>query len=235
METTKHVSRKELFDSDDAQESQPPSSHDGLIPELEFVSVEPSADTDNKESFQDEYDFPLFSFGIAESKVKSTEVDVKIRDNDSDNRGRSSSRLMKVSLREPSPDIVRQERPQSYYFAKYTTQELIKFERSALELKDILEECGSRSAPFKNRFLDVNKHNEKIELERLRALKAKRRRPGKKQREARKLGAERDQSRAQQLKEVKKLAKKKFHKRGGKKNKKSAAPDVKPAPRFRTE
>lgn len=183
---------------------------------------------------QEEFDFPLFSFGnVNENNVSDGKVE--------EDRGRSEVPLMRISLREPSPDRIIQERPRSYYFAEFTPDDHAKFQKSAIEFDTILKESRlddhKRWSQFKKRVLDVNKHNAYIEQLNSRERHCKRRRPGKKQRLTRKQGKINENLREEKDKEIKKMIKKKFHKRGGKKNKKPEFNPLKDAgkPKFRTE
>lgn len=190
---------------------------------LDFVEVRqtnPDVDDSNgkQTSEQDEFEFPLFSFGTASEmsndKVAATSID--------SSKDISPSSLMKVSLREPDPERFVQERPLNYYFSKFSDEERQQFLSSAVDYEFVLNQgcCLNKWPQFNGKILDLNKRNADIESLRLRALKKKRRRPGKKQRDAKKEGALGVLKRQEILKEVKKLVKKKFHKRGGKKNKK---------------
>lgn len=193
---------------------------------------EPNDKTESQS--QEEFDFPLFSFGNAN---ESTAGDVEVKED----RGRSEAPLMRISLREPSPDRVVQERPRSYYFAEFTQDDHAKFQQSAIGFETILKDSQAddrRGWPqFKGRVLNVSKHNAHIEQLNIRERHCKRRRPGKQQRLARRQGTANEKRREEKDKEIKKMIKKKFHKRGGKKNKKPEFNPLKDAakPRFRTE
>lgn len=154
----------------------------------------------------EEFEFPLFSLSTLET---AADHDVKASHGE-ESRGRSSNKLMTVSIREPSPDIVRQERPRSFYFAEYTSEQVSNFQKSAIEYDTVLRESTQGPyrgwARYRGRVLDVVSHNEKVSRERLREQKLKRRRPGKKQREARKAGAQRVTERLEKAKDIKKLA-----------------------------
>ncbi|SCV05424.1 LANO_0H07184g1_1 [Lachancea nothofagi CBS 11611] len=224
MDTFKHVSRSELYGEQTAEPSS--DSGDLQLPDFEFVSVTKddtgsSADPTKAAEIEDEFDFPLFSFGVSEAPEDHSEN--KKLENDG-SRGRSATRLIKVSLREPSPDIISQERPRSYYFAEHTPEQTAEFEKIAIDYNLATKESrltpSSRWPEYRGRLLDARKYNEQFELERLREIKIRRRKPGKKQRKAKQIGAQRELERLERAKELKKLAKKKFHKRGGKKNKK---------------
>lgn len=207
--------------------------------------VDSSNDKDNEtkedqksdEEMGDEFDFPLFS------AVSSTAVN----DDKADDRGRSETRTMKVSLREPSIETVKNIRPDSYYFASYSEDDKSKFLVAAVSAEDVYAQGASLGAlatslPWK--CLDLKEHNLKIESEQ-RRLKKQRRRAGKKKREQKIAGKERNSEREKKQRllekqiEARKL-KKMFHKRGGKKHKKKAeesgasAEKAQP-PKYRTE
>lgn len=148
---------------------------------------------------------------------------------------------MKVSLREPSPDRIVQERPHNYYFAEFTDDDHAKFQRSAVGFDVILQESklgAHRGWPqFRGRVLNLKEHNARIEQLIVRERHCRKRRPGKKQRLAKRQGKINEQQREEKAKEIKKMIKKKFHKRGGKKNKNSESALQKDTakPKFRTE
>lgn len=154
----------------------------------------------------------------------------------------SNAELMKVSLRDLPVEKLEQVRPESYYFSRNTSDELLRFAASAVNPDLILED--SKLGPnqgwekFRGKHMDVSKHNKEVERILLREKILRKRRPGKKQRLARKLGAERELEREMKDKEIKKMLKKKFHRRGGKKNKKTSINPLKNAgaiPKFTAE
>lgn len=190
-------------------------------------------DTDN--DLEDEYDFPLFSTTKEETTLPNVEVD-------EDDRGRPTRAVMKVSLRDASPELVKLERPQSYYFAHYSLGEKKQFEEAAITLKVILRYSDNfrtfvRHHPAKS--LDLGLYNEKVEEELKREAKHKRKRPGKKKRmnkilcRQRNEERRRDESIARKKNDIK-LMKKIFHKRGGKKHKKKVI-ESNSKPKYRTE
>lgn len=179
----------------------------------------------------DEFDFPLFSFGVEDK----TEAAVNVSEEQPPEDG-NGAKLMRVSLREPVYETLNQERPKSYYFASYSQDDRSRFAQSALDYETILRD-GSLGPNqgwkrFRGTVIDVKQYNERVEKSLEREKRLKKRKPGKKQRLARKLGQQHEIEREQKSKEIKKLLKKKFHKRGGKKNKKKPEPAP---PKFRTE
>ncbi|CCE82390.1 Piso0_002115 [Millerozyma farinosa CBS 7064] len=198
---------------------------------------EAKEDQNNDEEISDEFDFPLFS------AVSNTAVE----DDETEDRGRSETRTMKVSLREPSIETVKNIRPDSYYFASYSEDDRSKFLVAAVSAEDVYAQgasLGSLATSFPRKCLDLKEHNLKIESEQ-RKLKKQKRRPGKKKREQKIVGKERNTEREKKQRllekqmEARKL-KKMFHKRGGKKNKKKAVEsgataDKAQAPKYRTE
>lgn len=206
------VERSTLF-----EESQP----DDYVPmSLDIVEVEHQSEGESENNQDDEFDFPLFSFGGEEKK-------------DEEERGRTS--VMKVSLREESVERIIQERPESYYFASYTEEEVSQFGQASITGEEIIimsKQKDIDSHPWK--VLDLNRHNEIIEQEKPK----KKSRPGKNKRLGIIKSRERKAERQKVFKEVEKqhkkyLKKKMFHKRGGKKHKKKENKDDKP--KYRTE
>lgn len=223
MSELKRVSREELY----AEDIEKNESGKPMLPNLEFEFVDVVVDDDTSTSKiqqddvskqDEEFDFPLFSFGTVDI-VKTDELDNK--------RGRQGTKLMKVSLREPSPEVIVNERPRAYYFADYDIAEKKQFSEAAIDADAILKESQLGAfkgwSGYRGIVLDVNAYNNKVELEQLRLRKLSRKRPSKKQRIAKKVGREREEQRKAKDKELKKVIKKQFHKRGGKKNKKKTS------------
>ncbi|CAI4036053.1 hypothetical protein SMKI_14G2690 [Saccharomyces mikatae IFO 1815] len=155
---------------------------------------------------------------------------------------------MKISLKEPEEEIINQKRPDEYYFANYSAEQRLQFLKSSVDSDTIIEESTKILAddlrvrdkwPYcQGKIIDLQKHNAEIELQQQKDLKIKKRRPGQKQRAAKKLALERTKERDAKAREIKKMLKKKFHKRGGKKNKKKVLNPLANAgstPKFRTE
>ncbi|SCU91033.1 LAMI_0E04478g1_1 [Lachancea mirantina] len=222
------VSRADVFDKEEH------TTHvESILPELdlEFVEVPSDGAGNEIDNDDDEFEFPLFSAITSDNtKFANSYVD--------DDRGRCKERLMKVSLREPSPEVIVQERPRNFYFAEVSNERRNEFIQSSVDYDQIIAQqkisTQDRWPQFKGKVLDVSAHNLKVDEEIRREMKVKKRRPGKKQRLAKKLGAQRESERQERARDIKKAIKKKFHKRGGRKNKK---PEVKPEvkPKFRTE
>lgn len=229
MNEHKVVDRAELFEKF-------PERDDGgsdLLPNLNLEFVEIDCRNEGNSAHQinddkpldDEFEFPLFSFGVSEA-LSQINTELEIDSDEQATRGRTALKLMKVSLREPSPVLVKNERPRSYYFTNYTQEEKRKYSESAVDVESLLNHANLK--PFegwnnlRGTVLDVEQHNLDLEVELSRALKSLRRRPGKKQRMGRKVAEKREAERQQRDLEIKKLIKKKFHKRGGKKNKKTS-------------
>lgn len=202
MSFTNSVSRSDLFNN-----GTPDSSSDDemLIPpeEIEIIQVNPTVDTEENaneiEIEQDEQEesfefFPLFSTeGLTKVEIKTVEEEEK-------------------------EFFIQRERPMSYYMADYTIEEKHQFEQSAIAFDDIWEKAPYSN--FKNPVINLNEYNDTItELNKINSIKVKRK-MGKKQRLAKKMGKLHVQEREDQIKMVKKLIKKKFGRRGGKKNKK---------------
>ena len=100
-------------------------------------------------------------------------------------RGRTKEvGIMKVSLREQSEERIDNERPESYYFAKYSDKEKKQFEECCVTYNDIFSQLYIvDSQPWK--CLDLNKYNAKVEIElnKQKEKKKKKNRPGKKKRD----------------------------------------------------
>ncbi|CCD24425.1 uncharacterized protein NDAI_0D01120 [Naumovozyma dairenensis CBS 421] len=257
MAGLKIVSRKDLFDDSTmfSEHVEPELIAEEGHDDLEIVEIAPSTKSDSVEennhddngqqqNDEDEFEFfPLFSMATEPtSRIDGVETSTTEYDEE---RGRSTNRLMKISLREPSPEIINQKRPKSHYFASYSKEEIDKFQLSAITYDSLLKEfeMGPNKGfeQFRGKVIDLKEYNDKIEAEDLREMRLKRRRPSQKQRLAKKLGAERLKERENRAKEIRKMIKKQFHKRGGKKNKKKAMNPLAnaglkpPVPKFRTE
>lgn len=158
----------------------------------------------------DEYEFPLFSFGPRHAQIEDSNS--------------PQGPLIKVSLREPPPNTFTQERPRDYYFVEYSKKDHEQFKKSAIDYSLILRDANSEASvgwpQFRGSILSVKEHNDQLERIALRERHCMRRRPGKNQRLSRKAGAQNEEERVEKAKEIKKLIKKRFHRRGGKKNKK---------------
>lgn len=197
-----------------------------IVPEFELIEVS-SAQSPVEVSTQleqDEFEFPLFSFAHAE--VQESNEDEANKANYDESGNKTELQLTKITLRESPCETFKQERPQSYYFARYSKEELTTFEESAIDYDTIFKDAKigpivgwERSS--RKTVVDITQCNEEIERAILREERQRRARPSKRQRLGKRLGAERERERETKDKQIKKLLKKKFHKRGGKKNKKS--------------
>ncbi|CAI5756932.1 unnamed protein product [Candida verbasci] len=154
------------------------SEDEYIAPNIEFEIVEvnevddkkqDAIQVDNKEE-PEEFDFPLFT-----SSTKSTDIQ-----DQAEERGRSQSSTMKISLREPSEERIVNERPESYYFASYSLEQLNQFKQCALTYVEIFKDIKiiQDNQPWK--VINLNEYNIKIEQE-LKKNK-KKNRPGKKKR-----------------------------------------------------
>lgn len=196
----------------------------------------PNKNQKSDEEMGDEFDFPLFS-AVASSSVN---------DDETEDRGRSKTHTMKVSLREPSIETFKNVRPDSYYFASYSDDDKSKFLVAAVSAEDVYTQgvsLGSMATSLPWKCLDLKEHNMEVEREQRRLKKQKR--PGKKKREQKIAGKERNSEREKKKRLLEKqmearMLKKIFHKRGGKKHKKkidernSSAEKAQP-PKYRTE
>ncbi|CAG97956.1 uncharacterized protein KLLA0_F03707g [Kluyveromyces lactis] len=227
------VSRNELFDTT----TNVTATDDRVVLpklDLEFVDVQTQQEDNIKSDRNDEsdvnnsaeeFEFPLFSFGtITDSTTPANDVGESVQTDE--NRGRKATALIKVSLREPSPDSAPIGRARTYYCAEYSEQDRHNFSAAAVSADVILKYAELGPYPgwlqFRGKVIDVDEHNRKVHTEQVRIRHLRRKRPGKRQRMARLHGKEREDLRKQRDSEIKKLLKKKFHKRGGKKNKKKA-------------
>lgn len=151
---------------------------DYVVPKLEFElkEVEENDNEDNKGGIQEsngsdaEFDFPLFAASdtVVEDRGRSKEAKPSI---------------MKVSLREQSEERVINERPESFYFAKYTDKQREQFQQCAVSSDDIYQQMYIvDTQPWK--CLNLNEYNAKIESEIARQkAKCRKNRPGKKKRQ----------------------------------------------------
>ena len=196
----KIASRAELFD--EKKESSDNEQDETFVPEFEFVEVNNLGQEDTKDTTQQEDAteqpeeeeafefFPLFA----------------------------TEELTKVNLEEPEVEEVEiiRERPKDYYFATYTDDQKEQFKDASITYDQIIQLCQLPYKRYKEPVLDLWKHNAKINKELNKERILKKRKPGKKQRLARKEAKLHIQQREQEKKDMKK----KFRKRGGKKNKK---------------
>lgn len=180
----------------------------------------------------EELEFPLFS----------ATTDTKRHYKEDELRGRTSEAIMKVSLREASPEVVVNERPKEYYYVTYSEDEKWRFKELAVTAEDILLQLQLLK-PYGglNNFRCVNLKEHNSQVEAMELHDRKRRRPGKKKRLARILVKERKKERRKTEAKIEgdrqaRLRKKLFHKRGGRKNKKRQDQrDEKDQPKYRTE
>lgn len=167
ISTNVSVSRKGLYDELDHSEE---SDHKVYMPMgFEFVEVDVKENEESKEGEgegegEDEFDFPLFA---AAPQVEE--------------RGRSPTKTMKVSLREESVEEIKNERPDAFYFARYTEKERDQFKMSAVTIEQIeVFAMETHPDPKPWQHIDVEQHNSRIDNE-----KKKKKRPGKKDRKER--------------------------------------------------
>ena len=138
-----------------------------------------------------------------------------------EDRGRSKEpkpSIIKVSLREQSEERINNERPDSFYFAKYTDKEREQFEQCAVTSHDIYKQIYTLDLqPWK--CLNLKEHNAQIENKiAKRKAKCSKNRPGKKKRQLKIVCRQRrlEKARMKKLEEekLKKLMKKqKFQQR----------------------
>lgn len=200
---------------------------------FDFVEVEKNANSQDEQNGSDaaeademEFAFPLFStnpsFQPGNGTATSDKEDLR-------------SQLM-VSLRDASEDVdaavLKHNQEQSSKrlgTTAYTASELTQFRSLAVDFDSI----------FLHNFKYHNKKsNSAVEVVLVDSESNnkpyKTRKPGQRQRQAKKLGLQRELERKTQEAEMKKLIKKKFHKRGGKRNS-SKPKQVNKVVKFRTE
>lgn len=210
-------------------EAWPPIADDFEIIETENAQQEVGVDHSKNHEDSDIFDFPLFSFGPTNDNSTFGKPD-----SPSHRKETERNALYRISLREPDIEVVVQSRPRDYYFASYTCTDRDNFAKSAITYEDIVKCSKVPWTMHRPKVLDLKRHNDDIKVALQRELKINKRRPSKRQRDAHKTGkAKTEQRLATELK-IKKMIKKKFHKRGGKKNKKKPASTIL-TPRFRTE
>lgn len=185
--------------------------------DLEFVVVDApsneSVDASNAHP-QEEYDFPLFSMGNAGNSLNKDE-----------NFSATEPQLIKVSLKDDAAELDSaiskiNTRPQSYYFKHFTELEKLQIKQSCLEPNDIIGNAhflwNTAWPQFNAPVIDLAEYNNKVEQAQIKMKKLSNRKPGQRQRISRREAKQRVLER-----EEKRLSlKKKFRKRGGKKNKK---------------
>ena len=204
------ISRSDLYKEENNKSETSDVINDFPHEELEIVDVvanDDNNDTQNTERGDFEF-FPLF----ADDGLTKVTIETNERVND-------ISKIEELHGRNESPvEYINRERGKDYYFSQYTDQQMKEFEDAAIDIETLQKYSYPRTLHGrKSRYiLDVNEHNSSIDKELLRIKKLKRRRPGQKQRLARKLGKKHEQERL----ELKLLLKKRFRKRGGKKNRK---------------
>ncbi|KAG7661980.1 uncharacterized protein J8A68_004480 [[Candida] subhashii] len=254
----KKISRSHLYNDSQSEYESDSESIGYVAPNIDFEFVEVDVETpepnaeEEKESIEeeehehkevkedkqedDEFEFPLFFMGAVGKPTAGGETEEV-----------SKAATMKVSLKEEEVEEIKQERPESYYFANYTDEQRHQFEICAITSDDIYKQLEVKtidSQPWK--CIDLTKYNAKIESRIQRdKIRKNKLRPGKKKRtskiECRERRIERKKLEKKLEQEKKKLIKKMFHKRGGKKNKKklaasSASAQAAPSkPKYRTE
>lgn len=216
-----------MYDSDN---ESPVSDEEPLyVPDLEFVEVDHQVSpqegnavhtfsteditVDQGDASEDEeFAFPLFA-GASDAK----------------------DAVMTVTLKERE-EIIVNERPESYYRASYSIQQLLQFQDAAITFEHILIE--SRAPPVDScplRVMNLEEHNARVALEKLR-----RRREGKKKRLNKEASRERRLAREKEKKRKEREEKRSFYrgKTPVRKPKYSAKKQVTKAvekPKYRTE
>ncbi|CCF59760.1 hypothetical protein KAFR_0H03500 [Kazachstania africana CBS 2517] len=188
------VSRSELF-----QKVDNVTNDDSILEPIEFDIKEPEVleEGDGEASTESFEFFPLFS------NSDLTKIDLN-------------------TLDEKEEEIViENKRPDSYYFSNWSTHEKLDFAKVAVSYDDVIGQgVMGRYARYNERLIDLHEYNGRIDNVLKRDSKLRKRKPGKNQRMARKLAIERQKERDEMEIKIRRQQKKKFHKRGGKKNKK---------------
>ncbi|EGW32368.1 uncharacterized protein SPAPADRAFT_61448, partial [Spathaspora passalidarum NRRL Y-27907] len=174
------ISRSHLYDDSQSEYESETESLGYSAPNLdfEFIEVDTSEPQEVEENEskvekqeEEEFEFPLFSMGGGGGGGSST--DGKAAD--------EPKQPMKVSLKEAEEEVINQERPESYYIAKYTPDQSRQFEVCALDAKSIIEPVYPSDDPRPWKCIDLNKYNAQIEL--VKNKEKRKSRPGKKKRE----------------------------------------------------
>ncbi|CUM57229.1 unnamed protein product [Debaryomyces tyrocola] len=254
------ITRSSLYDSESEYESNNDDSGNpmGYMPNIEFEFVEvdnsnepePTEINESKDNIDetqeeqdDEFEFPLFA--APPSTISSHQsIEANKMEDEEASRGRTKDKVMKVSLREASVEVIENERPLSYYMATYTDKDKSQFITAAVTADDIYDQIEIITPvrdPKPWKCIDLSKYNLEVEREiQNNKLKDKsRNRAGKKKRlniiACRERKLERKKVDKKLQKEIDaKIKKKMFHKRGGKKHKKTADP-AQSKPKYRTE
>lgn len=193
---------------------------------FDFVEVDNNTNED-AQNLEDEMEFafPLFSSAPA-------------TDNKEDENDKSSLRQqIIVSLRGENEDIdaivEQHNKTQSdlkYGKIEYKVEDKQKFQSIAVEYDDVFTSWKYNDKKS-NSFVQPLNIGEPIHP----VIKTKKRKLGQKQRLARRLGKEREEARKLKDLEIKKLIKKKFHKRGGKRNANAKPKPINKVVKFKTE
>ncbi|OBA26927.1 hypothetical protein HANVADRAFT_52713 [Hanseniaspora valbyensis NRRL Y-1626] len=207
----------------------PPSN----IPLFDFVEVDNTSniqDEQNEINEEDnmEFAFPLFS---TNPTTTSTENGISNEDNKTDLR-----QELIVSLRDATEDadtlISEHNKTQSdNKFGRiiYKSFDIEHFNQVAIDYDSIFSSNIKYNDKKSNSIIEIVPVNGKITIERKKTRKL-----GQRQRQARKIGLQREEERKAKDLEMKKLIKKKFHKRGGKRNA-NKSKQVNKVVKFRTE
>lgn len=191
---------------------------------FDFVEVDNSTNENVQDSEDEmEFAFPLFS-------------SAPVVDSKDDKNDRTSLRQqIIVSLRGENEDmdaiIEQHNKKQSdfkYGKTEYNTEDKQRFQSTAVEYADVFASWKYNDKKSNSAIHTLN-IGELINP----VIKTKKRKLGQKQRLARRLGKEREEARKLKDLEIKKMIKKKFHKRGGKRNAKSKT--VNKVVKFKTE
>lgn len=209
---------------------------------MEFEIIDKTQDDDqvmgDAQEEEEDFDFPLFSMGTTTTTAAKPEEQKDQEEESLRGRTQEKQNTMRITLRSPSPEVIIQERPRSYYFAENDEEVKAKFAQAAITGDDVIRQSLIPYGPI-GKVINLNEHNAKIEKE-LEKIN-KKARPGKKKRLASIKAREHNKERLKIQKQIEqkakaKLMKKIHHKRGGKKHKKKeGASDAQGKTKYRTE
>ncbi|KAI5963674.1 COG5 [Candida pseudojiufengensis] len=184
----KITSRSNLYNSESEEENDDNDQYIAPSLDFEFVEVDKEDEHNKNEKAEekepeDEFAFPLFASSVSITTKPNTQ--------ETEERGRSKTQqhqsVQKISLREHSEERINNERPDSYYFASYTSDQKFQFEQVAVSYNDIYSQITLKlSSPSQSpgKVINLNQHNQKIEEILAKEKLKKSKRPGKKKRES---------------------------------------------------
>lgn len=160
---------------------------DAVTDDISILSKDKEVATEEKQESDEEFEFPLFAAPPPNSKAEEPKDDTSMDVVVDEERGRTKSKIMKVSLREESLEVIKNERPLSYYYASYSEDQKRQFLEAAVSGDDIYQQIQI-SVPIEDpkpwKCLVLESHNAQIEKELAKQKKRSHsKRAGKKKRE----------------------------------------------------